>query len=436
MEGRDHESNHPSRRRRRILALAAIAVLLPGLTADRPLAELIRDQVGVHLGDGVTIRVRIVRDTAAVTIDTPGGVRAGAEDHPRRTRTLRTPIRITIAGDRIRARDARGRTRSWPPGVAVRFERLAGPLAVGGAPYPGAISAHPRPDGRMDLIEHAPIEQYLPGVLSKELYPNWSDTTYEAQAIAARSYALQERQRRRATGSTFDIEGDTRDQAYGGSVAHERARRAVQRTSGQILTYRGGVLRAYYSSTCGGRPASARDTWPIGRGFEFNLAAPIQAAPRECPCESSPRYRWSVTRRAETLTRRLRAFGKDHGLPIRNLTSLSSIEPERRNPAGRPATYRVTDRAGKRWRLTAEQLRLALNYAGAPGLDRPDQQARAWSGDVAITIRDGAAQIHGRGYGHGVGLCQFGAEALARRGWSADRILSFYYPGAELVDLY
>jgi len=382
------------------------------------------------------LRVRLEHGSTSVEIAAEPGGKLNATVHGRRRRrSLTSPVRVSLRHERVRTIDGRGRVRDWPAGASVRIEADRGGVLLGGARFPGAMEILPTSPGSFDLIEHVPVEAYLPGVLTRELYAGWRDATYEAQAVAARSYALQERQRRRAMGSAHDVEADTRDQAYGGSDAHATARRAVVATRGRTLSYLGSTLRAYYSSTCGGRPASARDTWPIGRGFEFNLAAPIQATPRTCPCEFSPRYRWSVTRRADDLTRRLRAFGAERSLDIRAIRSLAAIRVERRNVAGRPAVYRVVDRSGASWRLSAEQIRLALNR-DSPDLDRLSQDERAWSGDVDVSVAGDVVTINGRGFGHGVGMCQFGAEGLARKGWSAAAILGFYYPGARIKRAY
>src|SRR5690606_21035761 len=136
-------------------------------------------------------------------------------------------------------------------------------------------------------------ESYLPGVVAKELYQTWPLPTFQAQAVCARSYALHERGRARAAGRLFDVEATTQDQVFAGATDLPVAHSAVESTRGQVITYRGGVLRAYYSSTSGGRAASAADTWPTGPGFEFNQAFPLQAAPRQYFDQASPAYRWT-----------------------------------------------------------------------------------------------------------------------------------------------
>lgn len=419
-----------------LLILSSSTLSLTSL--GRPTVEKLTSYAaGIRASGPVTLRVRLQRAAKQVQLVSENDLRlTPLSGSHRRGRTLRSPVLIRIEHDHYVASGARGRTRTFSTNVPLLISSKS-ELTFNSVAYPGAIALVRNPDkNTFDVIEHVSIERYLPGVLTRELYPNWSQTTYEAQAIAARSYALNERLRRLSLGSSFDLENTTKDQAYGGSNASDKARLAVQRTQGTTLIYQGAILRAYYSSVCGGRPASARDTWPTGIGFEYNLSAPLQAVPRDCPDSFSPRFRWTVTRTTQTLVQRLQAFGRDNGSSLRLITSLKSIKPIRRNAAQRPATYRLTDQAGKSWRLSAEQLRLALNHNGSSRLGRPDKDSSVFSGDVQIDIDGDAVTILGRGFGHGVGMCQFGAEGLARQGKSVEEILTFYYPGADVVRLY
>src|SRR5207244_7022801 len=117
----------------------------------------------------------------------------------------------------------------------------------------------------------------------------------------------------------------TADQAYSGGTPLPVAVRAVAETRGVAITWQGRLLRAYYSSTCGGRTASARDIWPTGAGYEFNLDAPIQARHRETACEGSPRFRWDAVRERSELSKRIREWGRANGSPVAKLGLLVSV---------------------------------------------------------------------------------------------------------------
>ncbi len=361
---------------------------------------------------------------------------SSSQDQMTTAQTGQAPAPITI--HRSTAGYTLSHSRQIIPGDYLYITAATGILTLGEGTdainLEGEINLVSRSDAApnaFDVIETIPLERYLPGVLAKELYHDFHEQAYEAQAIASRSYALHERNRRRALGSHFDVEASTVDQAYAGTGAHPKAEAAVAATAGQTLAYNGRVLRAYYSSTCGDRPASAKDTWPVTRGFEFNRDAPIQAHNRICACSKSPKHRWSLTRPADETAARLRAWGVKSGKPIKNISQLRAINIHTRNTAGRPSHYQIIDSKGKKYTLTAEELRLAFN-TDAPKFKDITGNNRVWSGDLRISLTGSTLYIEGRGFGHGVGLCQFGASGLAKQGLSAQDILARYYPGATI----
>lgn len=354
----------------------------------------------------------------------------------------------------------------------------AGGVNINGAAYPGRVRLVARSDAgpaAFDVIEHLPMEDYLPGVVAKEMPSGWSVGAYQVQAVCARTYALHEKLRTAGNGqSTFDVESSDRDQVYSGATSNKAVIDAVRSTRGWVLADGEVVLRAYFSSTCGGRTASARDTWPTGRGFEFNLAGPIQAARRAYACEGSPLFRWSVTRDRAELVQRLRTYGERHGLLIRRIKDLWSIETLSTNADGRPNAYKIVEPGGVWYQLSGEQLRLALNQSvpptaatagsgggggvgGAPAsavqgygtggdaeadptgaVPDVDRKTRVASSDIEVVGPKGRSTvtINGRGFGHGVGMCQFCAKAFAERGEDWQTCVLRFYPGARLVQLY
>lgn len=312
------------------------------------------------------------------------------------------------------------------------------PIRFANGLHEGEFTLFPRADrspGVFDVVERVPMEVYIAGVIAKELYPNWSPAAFEAQAIAARSYAMHERQRQIVAKREWDIESTDSDQVYAGVAINPTALRAAQNTAGRVLHFNGRLLRAYYSSTCGGRANSARDIWPTGPGFEFNLVAPIQASERVCACDASPLHRWTVKRTKDDVVKRVGAYGAAQGMAVRSITSIKSITPERSNAVDRPTRFRVTDEQGKWWSMTAEDMRRALN-AAAPGLPAITRDVRVHSADFEAKFTPTGAEFIGRGFGHGVGMCQFGAQGFALRGESADQILRRFYPGATLANAY
>lgn len=384
--------------------------------------------------DGVELRIRIARSITSIRID--GGQVQVSVPNTRGQIRVQGPCVVTRAGDRFVIAQEAGTDPLTFQGPLVFASTDGTTLRVDDGEHLGMIELRAaEAPGAFDAIEQVGIESYLPGVIAAELYPGWSPVAYEAQSITARSYALHERARQRAAGNAFDLENTTIDQAYAGAKSSPKARDAVAKTRGVILRFQGEPLRAYYSSACGGRPSSASDTWPTDAEFAFNLAPPLQSRQRPFACGFSHHFNWQVTRDTATLAKRLAGAGKASGDAIAALRTIESIEASEWNAAGRPAAYEVIDASGTRYRLQADTLRHACN-ASVEGLADVPREQNVRSGDIDILVSGDLVQITGRGFGHGVGMCQFGAEGFARRGWSRDRILSLYYPGAQIFKAY
>lgn len=406
----------------------------------------------VWMGREPTIRVRIVEPTDEVVI--AGSRLVMSRDAAGRVKIYRTPLLARVSGGSLQLSEPGGATTTVvgdvefesadprstaysPPGTLGWFKDTP-TIAVAGVKYPGTIRLSASALG-VQAINVVEFEQYVAAVASKELYPSWELAAYEAQCIAARSYALQSMELANRRGRAWHVESGTIDQAYPGHTTHERSITAAINTRGRVLTYGGKVLRAYYSSTSGGRSGSAADTWPTGRGYEYNLVPPLQAGSsghRAVHASDASRlHRWQVVRSTDEVTRRLRAWGERRGHTLKNARAITNIEVARTNRVGRPAQYRVGERNGVSHLLSAEYLRLALN-ADARGLPDVTNDTRVRSGDLEVTAAGSRFVIRGRGFGHGVGLCQYSAQALAQRGWSGDRILMNFYPGATLERAY
>lgn len=287
----------------------------------------------------------------------------------------------------------------------------------------------------MDVIEVVPVETYLSGVIIAEMPKHWPLGAFQVQAVCARTYALHERARSIRNGKAWDLEAGELDQAYNGGVEIANAVKAVADTRGVVLTTEGGLLRAYYSSTCGGRTAGAASVWPTGPGFEFNLAAPIQPNPREAACKESPVFRWSLTRDRAELSRQLREWGKANGHPIGKLALIEGVETVQTNAVGRPTRYLVSDDRGGSHPIAAELLRVACNYSVA-GVKPVTRETRVRSGDLEMEVTPSGVAIRGRGFGHGVGMCQYCAKAFAERGEPWPEAVLRFYPGAKLERAY
>lgn len=370
------------------------------------------------------------------------------------------PLAVACEAGSITVTDGDGRRRlfgAWTPVFVSPEPAREGKetkVLIDGAPFPGRLRLHPRPapgamptrattagtkraaPGVFDIVELVLVESYLPGVVSGELWPNWPLAAYEAQSVVARTYALHQRHVAMRRGRDYDLEANTQDQVYKGFVETPVAVQAVKNTRGVVVTWRGRLLRTYYASTCGGRTGSAADVWPTNEGYEYNLDEPIQAGARDHWCTPSSLYRWEVTREVDEMSRRIRAWGKDSGHDVAGMGPLASVTVARTNADTRPARYRLRDAKGTPYELSAEQLRLACNQSVSGLPDVALRKTRVASNDFEVAIKGKAVTIHGRGFGHGVGLCQWCIKGMADRGYPWRQMVPRFYPGATLERAY
>jgi SpoIID/LytB domain protein len=384
-----------------------------------------------------TLRVQGASGPGKVLVRPVGGVAT--------SQILPGPLAISSSPSGITIVDGTGKSTKLGPGVDSEF--LAAPepgrppetgaIKVNDTTFPGVVAVRPRwsdpqiDSGAFDVIVEIPMETYLPGVVVKEMWPGWPRGAYEVQAVCARTYAAHERERSRRAGKSFDLENSTLDQVYGGISASASAIEAVKNTRGMMIYDGSELLRAYYSSTCGGRPGSAADVWPTTAGFEYNLAGPIQGRARKHYCQGSTRYRWEVTRSVDDLSARLRVWGQNNGNPVKLIANVASVRVQKVNSAERPTRYLVTADDGKQFQLTAEEFRVGCNTS-VPGLAPINKDTQVFSGDVEVEVFGGSAHIRGRGFGHGVGMCQWCAKGMADAGISWRTQIEIFYPDATL----
>lgn len=263
-------------------------------------------------------------------------------------------------------------------------------------------------NGNFDLIGVVPLEEYLVGVLAGEVPVRWPMETLKAQAVVARSYAQAVRDDR--SKQSFHLESTIEDQVYRPvdslpANARDRLEQAVRETSGLLLREPGGrVLKAYYHSDCGGRTASASQVW--GGGFDAGTAV-------DPFCPATPSASWSLRVAKDAFSKVLKSLG-----------SLGDWDPSamflQRGEDDRVLSLDVKDGEGATKEISAAELRRELGYG------------RMKSTRFAVSEDGDGILITGRGFGHGVGLCQWGSRGWALRGWSAEKILTHYYPKAVL----
>jgi stage II sporulation protein D len=384
------------------------------------------------------VRVRIAANESVVRLSGAGALQIAPPGG--QAVTLSPPITVTRQGQAFVLRPAQGQALQWTVDELRVTSPAGGAIGVGAATYPGSINLHDArdEDGRrlagIDAVNHVAIETYLPGVLEHELYASWEHEAYRAQAIAARSYAIDRTTRNRER--VFDLESNTRSQMYGGSATRPKAIEAVRATYGQVLAWEGNVVPGYYSSDTGGLGQDA------SIAFAGERAIPPLAAYDHGGWSQqggSTKFRWGpVTRDRADLTRRIAAWGAAQRQrdPVANLRQIAHITVSARNRLGRPAQFTITDTSGQRYVMGPEQFRFACNFSTAQLPKLPAAQ-QLYSSCVEVNVTgDRVVITGGRGYGHGVGMCQWGAQGMAKLGHRHHQILATYYPGAAIVKAY
>ena len=286
----------------------------------------------------------------------------------------------------------------------VRFKSAAGFIRVNGKGYRGWVEIRKKSNGRLLVINDLDIEDYLQGVIGAEIPPEWNFEALKAQAVASRTYALY--QKRTAGNRPYHILATVDSQVYSGSRGeHPKTVRAVRETRGIVIVYHGEVIPAFYHSSCGGHTENAAELWGIDEPYLKGV---------DCDCQEISKYGvWEKRVPLPVLISALRKLGyRLHDVLEIGLGSIT--------PSGHVKEV-VVRHSGGEITVPAENLRAALGNTQIPSVF------------FELELSEGEAVFSGRGRGHGVGLCQWGAQEMALRGFSYQAILSHYYPGTSLA---
>lgn len=285
---------------------------------------------------------------------------------------------------------------NWQSGQISIEPIKGGYVWIGDRWYRGRARIVPTNKG-LTAVNQVDLEQYLYSVLGAEMDGNWPLEALKAQAVAARTYALYKRQS--SANSVYDLGSTQASQVYKGlQTESQRTLMAVSATNGQVLTYRGKIILAAFHSASGGHTENVEDVWsdplPYLRGVpDYD--------------QGTPGYQWVKNFSPTELGRRL-------GLGI-----VRSVIPERITRYGSAIAVKVVSDRGTR-SLSGTQLRERLGLR---------------STRFTVTSTPTAFQINGRGFGHAIGMSQWGAYKLAKSGANYQQILLHYYRGATLAKI-
>ncbi len=247
------------------------------------------------------------------------------------------------------------------------------------------------------------LQDYIKGILYHEVSHYWPMEALKAQAIVCRTYALYQMQENKQ--KDFDVTSDIYSQVYGGQESERfRTNKAVDETEGKVIFYQGKIIPAYFHATCAGHTEDAALLWNID-------LSPLKGV--VCPyCKESPHFNWHYDLPIKEIAKKL----SDAGFKVKDI---KNIRIEGKDNSGRITNLIITSEEGDE-KVPAKDFRGTIG----PNIIK--------SANFSVSIAGKDMVFEGIGWGHGVGLCQWGAYFMAKEGKSADEILKYYYPGINV----
>lgn len=406
------------------------AIVIPAEPPAAPVVEV--DEID----SSPPVRVGILVDTPRVEIASTSGLEITGAGGDR-------PLGRALAGERLVVTSGSGGTLRVVGSTGAQVASGQGPLvfravgggllSLGGRAYRGDALVQARPGGRVTAVNVVDMETYLLGVVPREIGkvgPELLEAA-KAQAVAARTYAVKYLGRRRELG--FDVFATVQDQVYGGAGdEHDPVTQAVRSTAGEILSFDGRPIEAYYHSTCAGQTAAIDEVWNERPVPYLVSVRDVDPASGEAFDRSSSRFRWTQRWTAEQINTILGRTLRDSvrgGGAVGQLRDMRVLE---RTPSGRVRAMRIETTGGS-FTVGRDRVRWILPTPAGAALNSSKfdvEVLRGADGRVTEVVASGG------GWGHGIGMCQVGAMGRARAGQEYRAILAAYYPGTRLRDLY
>ncbi|MBN2041510.1 MAG: SpoIID/LytB domain-containing protein [Spirochaetes bacterium] len=285
----------------------------------------------------------------------------------------------------------------------VQIESWGSPLSVDKVPYRGMIEVH-NILGKINIINVIKINEYLYSVVAGEIISTWPDEALKAQAVAARTYTYHHLLKR--NGAIYDLDNTNNFQVYKGiSVEKESTTNAVNATVDKIACENNKPIVAFFHSACGGITADDKDVWT---GDNKCYLRPVKCN----YCRESPYYSWeenlSLYEIRECLNKEYRGIGRITGIRFQR-------KDNRVSAAVISHTNGVLNLTGNEFRLLFPVKKIKSMFF------------------LAKKTNNGL-KLKGHGWGHGVGMCQWGAKGMAEKGADYIEILKYYYKGIQIIN--
>jgi stage II sporulation protein D len=349
------------------------------------------------------VRVLLMQDVQRVEVFSERGVAVLAPNGEARAYAVSVTVKPSVGslllnGERVAAESVTVQRRGGD--LVVTNGNGAGeqkPLAVG-----GSLKILLRGSG-LSLVNDVDLEEYIKGVVPAEMSPSWHPEALKAQAVVARTYALYQRMLNKSR--EYDLVATVQDQVYQGRQGvDQRIQDAVESTRGIAVAYQNAPIYAAFSSTAAGPTEDAVNVWSKDLPYLKGVDCPFDV--------NAPRYQWRVVLKVQDLEATFRKQGVDVG-------AIASLTPFAYSRAGRVTKLRILHSRGELI-LRGEDFRRLVGYSVIPSTQF-DVESMGW--EIALS---------GRGSGHAVGLCQWGAKEMAEHGYLYTTILAYYFPGTEL----
>lgn len=377
-----------------------------------------------------TIRVMLASGSTTPRVASPGGLIFSTREGSLVARAGRGEVwRIERSGRRVRAIRPDGVPTVWNDAPIVARPLDGALLSVAGKPYRGDLAFFGG-DTSVVVVNVVKIDDYVRGVVPLEIgtKSDADSAAVQAQAVTARSYAYihlsSDPQR------MYDVTAGVLDQVYGGVEAETPvASEAVESTRTLVLKYGGRVVNAPYSSTCGGSTAMASEIWRSNDEPYLQRVSDRIPGTDHYYCDISPRFRWSRSFDGPTVNAAIAQYLAAYtSVPNRTPGAVREVTIGSHTQSGRVGTTTITTERGN-FVVRGNDIRFVLRNPGGEILNSTyftvETTPSADGGLARLTIR-------GNGYGHGVGMCQWGAIGRARAGQDFRTILRTYYPGTTV----
>ncbi|MFN3550640.1 MAG: SpoIID/LytB domain-containing protein [Endomicrobiia bacterium] len=289
-----------------------------------------------------------------------------------------------------------------------------GKLKINGNIYPQEIEVFSQDKKTLTVVNILDIETYLYGVVPYEIDTNWSEEMLKVQSIIARSYTIANFDRHKNDG--YDLCSAVHCQVYKGinEEIFTKVKKAVDSTKGLVIVdNKENPIQAYYHAACGADGTeNVVDIWQKVKDFKYLSGVKCDY------CKDSPYYSWRYQISQEEMVKKLEVYGVGLKDKIKNIKIISSTKTKRAKE------FEIVT-SSLSFKIKAEELRKNLGYNNIK------------SAKISkIELNNENITFYGRGWGHGVGLCQWGANNMSKKGYKFDNIIKHYYPHTKIKKLY